>query len=188
MGDVILLLGPPNAGKKTQAIQLALYLFGVHIASGDLMRDGKEPHVAEIMAGGDLIDPSDFIRIIEPAIKAVPPTAPIILEGASRRPEEVKLLLDLIEEVGRRLRFVIVLNIDKELSFARSQVRWNGAERRRDDDPRVQARRWERWMNDTHRSIERYVEAGHQVFWIDCTPEMSEDDVANKIKEAMSPT
>jgi len=174
-------MGPPNAGKKTQADILAEQLWGRRISSGQLLRDSEDPRIVEIMARGELVPIEDFMAILEPAIMAVPWTMPIILEGVTKRPEEVKWLLDLLETLGRNLACVIVLEIGQEISLARSGSRRNETRRRLDNAAEVQDTRWKLWETETLQSISNYADSGCHIIRITCTRGMSKQHVAAAI-------
>ena len=81
--EVTLLLGPPGAGKGTQARLLAEALGKPHVASGDLLREQAKMGTAFGLAAKEFIDRGDLVpdelvvdmimhRLAEPAGRPVP--------------------------------------------------------------------------------------------------------------------
>jgi len=153
IGDVAIIMGAPRAGKATQASALANRIGACHISSGDLMRKQGSPEMVKIMSEGGLVPESYFRELMEAAIREVPLGQPIVLEGVTKKPGEVPWLLELLWHLGRRVRCVIVLEIDLETLLQRNEDRG-----RDDDDDAVQTERWERWEQETRLSVEAYRE------------------------------
>jgi adenylate kinase len=149
-GRVVVIMGPPNAGKDTQAHLLAEGLGGHMIGSGELIRTEADPRLLEIMARGDLIPEADFSRLIAQAIEKVPLDKPVVMAGITKKPGEALWLTDYLPSIGRWLDRVIYLNLSQDLSAHRSGNRGKG---RDDDHPGVQERRWHRFFTETAQSL-----------------------------------
>jgi adenylate kinase len=156
-GRVVLIMGPPNAGKDTQADLLARKLGGEHIGSGDLIRREADPRLMAIMARGDLVPPEDLRRLLSRAIEGVHIDLPIILAGTAKKPAEARWLFDYLPSIDRWLDKVIVITLTREQSIERSRVR-SGA--RDDDHPAVQAERWDRYGQETMESLAYFRNCG----------------------------
>lgn len=96
---VIILLGPPGAGKGTQAKKLSKEFDLIHISTGDILRkevrDGTElgDKVKEIMNAGDLV-PDDLVgQIVRSCIKRHPLAAGFILDGYPRNVNQAEFLM-----------------------------------------------------------------------------------------------
>jgi len=150
-GRVVVIMGPPNAGKDTQAHKLAKRIGGEYIGSGELIRAEAEPRLMAIMARGDLIPEEDFTRLIGQAIIEVPVQHPIVMAGITKKPAEAEWLTEFLPTVGRWLDRVIYLSLNQTISVDRSGQRGKG---RDDDHPGVQDRRWHRFFTDTAQSLE----------------------------------
>jgi len=150
-GRVIILMGPPNAGKDTQAFRLAEYMGGIHIGSGELLRREADPRVMEVMAKGELVSSDDFRRLVGHAIEKVPTIKPVVLAGIAKKPEEAHWIVEYLPTIGRRIDKVILLNITMDEAKRRSVERPGD---RADDSPRVQELRWQRYFEMTKQSLE----------------------------------
>jgi adenylate kinase len=154
-GDVIVIMGLAGAGKGEQSARMAERYSAEHISTGALMREQEDPEMVKIMNSGGLVPEWYFKKILKTAILKTPVNRTIILEGVTKKPDEVPWLLDLVESQGRRVNAVIVLEIDATTQKERTSGRG-----RADDDPAIQEERWRCWHEETSISIERYRQAG----------------------------
>ncbi len=108
----LVFLGPPGAGKGTQAKRLAQELKLKHISTGDILREavkegtplGKK--AKEYMDRGELVPDELIIALIE---EVVPDSGGVILDGFPRTLEQAKALDAMFEKKG--------LSIDKVILF-----------------------------------------------------------------------
>ncbi len=142
---VILILGPPGAGKGTQSKLLADYLRGVHIASGDLIRQHD----------GSLADSEDFISSLDVALDAVAPNQPLILDGVGRKLGEANWLASKLRQLGRELKIVIFLNLEQSEAMERNSKR-----ARVDDGITAQEHRWLLYGQETLPVLDFYRSSG----------------------------
>lgn len=175
---VIVIMGAPNAGKDVQAERLAERIGAVHLSSGTLLRQEKDPRLMDIMAAGDLVPEADFQRIISKAVAAVSLAMPIVLAGVAKKPGEAEWLMEHLPETGRQLHKVVVLTIDREVSRERSLQRG-----RFDDDPKVQDERWRLFYEETMRSIGVFRQAG---LLVEVDGSGTPDEVTAKIVTALN--
>jgi adenylate kinase len=139
----IILLGPPGAGKGTQAKFLEETYGIVQLSTGDMLR-------AVVAAGGELgqetkavIDsghlmPDDvIIQIISERIDQTDCANGFILDGFPRTTAQAKALANMLAEKGLTLDFVIEIAVDDEILVDRINTRVTQmpkAERRSDDN------------------------------------------------------
>ncbi len=150
-GQVIILFGPPGAGKGTQARLLAQRLGGVHLSSGQLLRDSRDPEIVARISSGELALSEDLIKVLDAAITQVPLEQPIILDGATRMMNEAKWLAGRVGELGREIKRVIYIKIDE----AEAQTR-NTKRGRVDDALAIFAKRWQRYQAETLPVLDYY--------------------------------
>src|SRR5512135_874726 len=112
---ILILLGPPGAGKGTQAKLLAAALQVPHISTGDMFRDHKArgtelgKQVDAIMASGGLV-PDDVTNSMVKDRLARPDVAPgFILDGYPRTAAQAAFLDQVLIAMGRK--------IDRALSY-----------------------------------------------------------------------
>ena len=119
----IILLGPPGAGKGTQARFLVEERNMIQLSTGDMLREAKESGtamgrlVAEVMARGDLV--TDEIREKLEGDKR----GGFIFDGFPRTLPQADALADLLAEKGERLDAVIEMQVDDDALVARITAR-----------------------------------------------------------------
>ncbi len=154
--DIVLILGPPGSGKGTQSKRLALDLGTEVRSTGGLLRQEADPRLMEIMASGALVPEEEIQRILAEALKHLE-GRPLILDGATRKPQEAEWLLGLLPTIGRRLLAVIVLKLEEEAGRDRIA---RGNRDRQDDHPECQDERWREFRDKTLQSIAIYDRVG----------------------------
>lgn len=118
----ILLLGPPGAGKGTQAKLLAERLNLLHLSTGDVLRQNVANKTAlgmealPYMESGKYV-PDDLInRMVEDQLDSPAAAEGVIFDGYPRTLNQAETLDALLERKGRPIAAVIVLDItDDEL-------------------------------------------------------------------------
>jgi adenylate kinase family enzyme/8-oxo-dGTP pyrophosphatase MutT (NUDIX family) len=166
--ELILLMGGPGSGKGTTGKILARQ-YGAELRStGQLIREENDPDLMAFLDRGDLAPEKEIERVLTSAILNLK-GKPLILDGATKMPNEAKWLLDNLAEFGRRLTVVIFLDVGEEL--ARQRIL--SVHRGRDDDaPEFQEHRWNEFRTHTLESIDVYRQAGLlETVKVDATPE-----------------
>ena len=114
----LMLLGPPGAGKGTQAKEIASRHGLIQLSTGDMLRAavsaGSEigRHVKEIMAKGELVPDEVVIEIISERMDAPDCKGGVILDGFPRNLVQAAALDHVLEEKKRKLDAVIELKVD----------------------------------------------------------------------------
>src|SRR6478752_6063425 len=118
-------MGPPGAGKGTQAARVAPQHGLAHIATGDMLRaavrDGTELGLVakEVMARGDLVGDDIIIGLIRERMALSDTEAGIILDGFPRTLAQAEALDVMLDEIDRRIDSVPVFNLELEVLVAR---------------------------------------------------------------------
>lgn len=115
----IILLGPPGAGKGTQAQHLVETRGMVQLSTGDMLREAKTSgtemgqKVAEIMDAGKLVTDEIVIGLIEEKLMTEK-GAGFIFDGFPRTLAQADALAALLTKVGQSLHTVIEMRVDDE--------------------------------------------------------------------------
>lgn len=165
----IILLGPPGAGKGTQAQKLVDERGMVQLSTGDMLRAARKSgtemgkRVAEVMDRGELVTDEIVIGLIRE--KLAEGGAGFIFDGFPRTLPQADALGRLLEEFGMRLDAAIELRVDDEALVARIVKRAEDAAAagqpvRNDDTPEVFADRLREYYKKTAPLLGYYYAKG----------------------------
>lgn len=129
---MIIIFGPPGAGKSVQGQILAARLGWRWLSAGQLLRDAKDPELAEIMHSGRLVPHEYTNRVLGDALERARSLSQIILDGYPRDVEQAQWLLDNAKTYDRHVDIAIALEVPKEEIVKRLALRG-----RHDDEPTV---------------------------------------------------
>ena len=124
----IILLGPPGAGKGTQARILVDGRDMIQLSTGDMLREAKDSGsemgkvVADVMARGDLVTDEIVIGLIREKL-AGDKRGGFIFDGFPRTLKQADALAQLLDETGETLDAVIEMQVDDAALVARITAR-----------------------------------------------------------------
>ncbi len=124
----LVLIGPPGAGKGTQA-KLICARFGIpQIATGDMLRAAKaagklDPALVARMAQGALVPDEAVIALIDDRTKRPDCSPGFLLDGFPRTVPQAKALQDLLLSRNQKLDVVLALEVPRELLIERAVLR-----------------------------------------------------------------
>ena len=138
----IILLGPPGAGKGTQAKILEKAYGIVQLSTGDMLRSSVASksklgqQAKAVMNSGDLMPDDIMTQIISQRIEQIDCVNGFILDGFPRTTQQAKALETMLEDSDKVLDFVIEIVVDDEILVDRikSRVDEMSVEDRRSDD------------------------------------------------------
>jgi adenylate kinase len=148
----LILLGPPGAGKGTQAQRLVDKHGLVQLSTGDMLRAAAKAgtpiglKAKDIMARGELVPDDVVVAIVSDRIEQPDAHNGFILDGFPRTVPQAESLDRMLERKGHGLDAVIELKVDAAALLQRiekriAECRANGVDVRTDDDPVVLEKR-----------------------------------------------
>ncbi|MEO0535059.1 MAG: adenylate kinase [Cyanobacteria bacterium P01_A01_bin.123] len=153
----LIFLGPPGAGKGTQAMVLSQACHVPHISTGDILRVavaeqtnlGKK--AAFYMNAGELVPDELILDLIRDRLGKSDADSGWILDGFPRNVPQATFLDTLLEDIQQPCEFVVNLDVPDEVLVARLLSRG-----RADDNESVIRNRLEVYRNQTEPLIDFY--------------------------------
>jgi adenylate kinase len=167
----LILLGPPGAGKGTQARRLIETHGIIQLSTGDMLRklaDAGTPiglKAKDIMARGELV-PDDVVdAIVAHRIDEPDAANGFILDGFPRTVPQAEALDDILRARGLKLDAVIELKVDENILLKRVETRVadmlaHGESLRDDDNPETLRQRLSAYSAQTAPLVEHYARKG----------------------------
>jgi adenylate kinase len=190
----LILLGPPGAGKGTQAQRLVQKHGIVQLSTGEMLRaavkagTGVGLRAKDIMARGELVPDDVVVAIVADRIGEPDAKKGFILDGFPRTVPQAVALDRMLQDKGLKLDGVIELKVDANILHKRIASRIDeatarGEALRADDDPDVLKRRLEAYREQTAPLVDYYRWQG-SLRTIDGMAPIS--DVAGAIDQALA--
>ena len=167
----LILLGPPGAGKGTQAQRLVAKHGIVQLSTGDMLRAAVKAgtpvglKARDIMDRGDLCPDDIVVAIVADRISEPDAKKGFILDGFPRTVAQAEALDHMLREKGLDLDGVVELKVDEGILVRRIESRIaetlaRGEALRKDDDPEILKTRLEAYRRQTAPLIDHYREKG----------------------------
>ena len=167
----LILLGPPGAGKGTQAEKIAAGFGMPQLSTGDMLREavasGTEIglQAKEIMERGDLVPDALVVAAVADRLDEPDAANGFVLDGFPRTLAQAEALDDELYRRGLQINAVLELKVDESVLVERvrtraKQMAERGESVRSDDTPEVCERRLDVYRAQTAPVIEHYRSLG----------------------------
>jgi len=165
----LILLGPPGAGKGTQAQRLVHKHGIVQLSTGEMLRAAVAAgtpvglKAKDIMASGGLVPDEVVVGIIADRIEEPDAKKGFILDGFPRTVPQAEALDELLKKKHLKLDAVVELRVNESALLERvetrvAQMRERGEEVRIDDTPEVLSKRLASYRAQTEPLVHYYSE------------------------------
>ena len=190
----LIFLGPPGAGKGTQAARIVAKHGIPQLSTGDMLRAAVAAgtpvgqKAKAVMDAGGLVSDEIVIGIVADRIEEADAKKGFILDGFPRTLAQAEALDKMLDGKGLKLDAVLELRVDQSKLVDRivrraEEARAAGQPVRKDDDPEVFKTRLEAYNRDTA-VVAPYYEKRGQLTAIDGMQPI--DDVSQAITDALS--
>ena len=161
----IVLMGPPGAGKGTQAVSLASQLGIPHISTGDIFRSNVSAETELGLLAKKYMDAGEYVpdtvtnEMVKHRLAQSDAAAGFLLDGYPRTVAQVAELDAILQKLGSKVDLVIELTVDIDEVVSRL-VQRAAQQGRTDDSEDVIRRRLEVYAEQTAPLIEAYRARG----------------------------
>jgi adenylate kinase len=163
----LILLGPPGAGKGTQALRLVAKYGLLQLSTGEMLREAVKAgtpigrQVKDIMAGGSLVPDTIVVDLVGQRIERPDARKGFILDGFPRTVPQAAALDRMLANKGLGLDAVIELQVDEDALLKRienriAEMRARGEPVRDDDNSEVLRQRLRAYRQQTAPLVAHY--------------------------------
>ncbi len=170
----IVLLGPPGAGKGTQAVKLAENLGVPHISTGELFRHNISNgtplgvRAKHYLDAGELVPTSLTNDLVDDRLNDADVADGFILDGFPRTIDQATALHDMLERRGLKLDAVVEFRVPEEVLVERLAARG-----RADDTEDVIRNRFRVYRDETAPLLD-YYESEQELLTVDAVGSLDE--------------
>ncbi|WP_370946445.1 adenylate kinase [Amycolatopsis sp. cg5] len=177
----LVLVGPPGAGKGTQAVALSEQLRIPHISTGDLFRAhvGNQTPLGQeakrYLDSGELVPDTVTNEMVRERLAEPDAKSGFLLDGFPRNTKQAEVLGQILSEADLALDAVIQLDVAEDVVVGRLLSRGRG-----DDTEEVIRRRQQIYASETAPLLEYYAD---KLITVDGVGEV--DEISSRVLEAL---
>jgi adenylate kinase len=160
---LVVFIGPPGAGKGTQASRLCDYLNVPHLSTGDMLRQAKQDgtplgkQASAYMDRGSLVPDQLVVEIVGDRLEQPDCKAGCLLDGFPRTLAQAQALDEYLSQHAGCIDFVLELRVDEQELIQRLLGRAQESDQpRSDDSPEAIPHRLEVYRSQTEPLLEYY--------------------------------
>jgi adenylate kinase len=160
---LVVFIGPPGAGKGTQASRLCDYLNVPHLSTGDMLRQAKQDgtplgkQASAYMDRGSLVPDQLVVEIVGERLEQPDCKAGCLLDGFPRTLAQAQALDEYLSQHAGCIDFVLELRVDEQELIQRLLGRAQESDQpRSDDSPEAIPHRLEVYRSQTEPLLEYY--------------------------------
>lgn len=162
---ILILFGPPGAGKGTQAVKIAEKYSWKHVSTGDILRAevgqgtplGQK--VKNVMEAGQLVSDELLISIMESVFIKNGSVGGVVLDGFPRTLNQAKGLETMLNKMNKKISMVLSLDVNEDELIKRLLNR-AVEQGRKDDTEEVIKNRLIQYHDHTKPLLDHYKEKG----------------------------
>ena len=184
----LLIMGPPGAGKGTQAVGLAQRIGGAHISTGDIFRENvaNETELGktakQYMDAGKYVPDEVTNAMVRDRLKQ-PDAQSFVLDGYPRTADQVDELDSILSDMGAELDAVLLLVVSDREELVQRMIKRAETSGRTDDTEEVIANRLAIYERETAPILDVYRGQG---LVVDIDGVGTLDEVTARIFEALA--
>jgi adenylate kinase len=180
-------MGPPGAGKGTQAVGLAKRIGGAHISTGDIFRENVANETELGTTAKRYMDAGQYVpdEVTNAMVRdrlGQPDAESFVLDGYPRTADQVAELDDILDRLGAKLDAVVLLRVPDREELVARMVKRAETSGRADDTEAVIRHRQDVYDAETAALVPIYQERGivHEIDGVGGI-----DQIADRISAAL---
>jgi adenylate kinase len=161
----LLIMGPPGAGKGTQAVGLAQRIAGAHISTGDIFRENVANETELGKTAKQYMDAGKYVpdEVTNAMVRdrlTQPDAESFVLDGYPRTADQVGELDVILDDLGAKLDAVLLLVVEDREELVQRMIKRAETSGRADDTEDVIRHRQDVYDQETAALVPIYRERG----------------------------